>query len=58
MCTERKASGEYVIACFMFATMPFEASGKAQPRFADDILTLFGKLMILQYWINHSVRKF
>ena len=22
MCTERKATGEYVLACFMFATMP------------------------------------
>ena len=23
MCTERKATGEYVLACFMFATMIF-----------------------------------
>ena len=27
MCTERKATGEYVLACFMFASMDVDVEG-------------------------------
>ena len=27
MCTRRKATGEYVLACFMFATMFYQLTG-------------------------------
>ena len=27
MCTKRKATGEYVLACFLFATMEAEHTG-------------------------------
>ena len=54
MCTERKATGEYVLACFMFATMGY----------SEYSLTDYGKLSknsntylsgwIIKAGINHK----